>query len=179
MKITVDYRKRTHLVVVILALAILPARAEDKAIHIEVSTAKVLKFDRTIRDVIPGDKDIADVSVEGARTLVVTGKKEGRTNVIVYDANSNEIYSADIIVGPRNIVWGVPKAAGSKTPEKLDSFSQWNCPPEKLCTFVKESETVLPTQVSRSSINSNSNINQNISGPTPSTPSASGEPLTQ
>jgi hypothetical protein len=168
------FLKGTPLAGLLLALAILPARAENAAIQIDVSTAKVLKFDRTIRDVIAGDKDIADVAVEGARTLVVTGKKEGKTNVIVYDVNNDEIYSAQIIVGPRYLVWIVPKSGAGKA-ATLTSSSTWDCAPDKLCNFVKESETVLPTQVTKGTQKIDQNVNQNVSGPAPS----GSAPLTQ
>jgi hypothetical protein len=168
-----DYWRHAQLVGLMLALSMPAAMAQENAIYVELSTAKVLRLDRSIRDVIPGDKDIADVAVQGDRTLVVTGKKEGKTNVIVFDVLGKEILNSDIIVAhnraPRYYVWVVPRTGKGGT---LTTSSVWDCFPGKLCNFVKESEVVAPTQVSRSYSKQdiNQNIQQNSSGASPNPP---------
>ena len=51
--------------------------------------AKVLKLDQPVSKVIVGNADVADATVADSRTIVLTGKAFGTTNLVLLDADGN------------------------------------------------------------------------------------------
>jgi Flp pilus assembly secretin CpaC len=57
-------------------------------------------LDRPVGTVIVGNPDIADVTVQSEKIVVLTAKKlQGNTNLIVLDTENNDLLKADIFVG--------------------------------------------------------------------------------
>jgi len=123
----------------------LPARAQDQTIEISPSNTTLLTFDRPIHAIIVGDPDVADVTREGDRRVIVTAKKKpGATNLILLDADSNEMFNASIIVADLD-----PKGeritvqVGGLGPGNLQKQWVYRCPGHRLCEIVKEPELVV------------------------------------
>lgn len=87
----------------VLALsAALPfsASAEDSSGYLRVymNNARVLKLDRPVSKVIVGNSDVADATVADAKTIVLTGRAFGSTNLVLLDADGNAIVDERILV---------------------------------------------------------------------------------
>ncbi len=88
--------------VALLALsmtAAAPGNAQATAFDIAVDEARVIRLERSPKSVIVGNPSIADVTLENGRVLVVTGKAAGETNLIVLDAEGQEIAARTLRVG--------------------------------------------------------------------------------
>jgi Pilus formation protein N terminal region len=80
-----------------------PARAQSPAtLDVRIDEARLIRLDADAAQVIVGNPSIADVAVQGARLLVVTGKSYGSTNVIVLDREGREILSTRLGVAPND-----------------------------------------------------------------------------
>jgi len=78
-------------------LSAAPAIAQDVApINVNVNMARILRISAPAATVIVGNPGIADVTIQDPKTLILTGKSFGQTNLIVLDSAGNPI--ADTIV---------------------------------------------------------------------------------
>jgi Flp pilus assembly secretin CpaC len=84
-----------------LALALAPAALADP-FSVKVDQTVTLKIAGAANSVIIGNATVADVSVHDARTLLVTGKAFGTTNLTILDRGGNTIYTNQIVVGGEN-----------------------------------------------------------------------------
>lgn len=88
----------------ILALFTLATLTVAPAIAVELEVApehaRVVRLPGDASAVIVGNPAIADALVHDRRTLVITGRVPGRTNVIAVDRVGRIIYSHDILVTP-------------------------------------------------------------------------------
>tara|TARA_R110000868_G_scaffold35362_3_gene126918 strand:+ start:6474 stop:6926 length:453 start_codon:yes stop_codon:yes gene_type:complete len=73
-----------------------PALAEDLTIAVE--HAQVIRLPGEASAVVIGNPSIADALVHDGRTLILTGRLQGRTNVIALDRIGRVIYSREIAV---------------------------------------------------------------------------------
>ncbi len=83
---------------VAFALALAPAAAADP-FTVKVDQTVTLKLNAPANSVVVGNATVADVAVHDARTLLVTGKAFGSTNLTVLDRAGNTIYTNQLIVG--------------------------------------------------------------------------------
>jgi hypothetical protein len=67
-----------------------------------IDEARLIRLDRDAAQVIVGNPSIVDVSAQGSRLLVITGKSFGATNVIALDSQGREILSAKLGVAPND-----------------------------------------------------------------------------
>jgi hypothetical protein len=96
-------RRRAFAAVLLAALSAAPAAAEPPpGVDIRIDEARLLRLDQDAAQVIVGNPSIADVAVQSARLLVVTGKSYGATNLIVLDAEGREILSTRLGVAPND-----------------------------------------------------------------------------
>lgn len=72
------------------------AIAKEAAVSVEVNMARILRISAPASTVIIGNPGIADVTIQDATTLIITGKSYGFTNLIILDASGNPV--ADTIV---------------------------------------------------------------------------------
>ena len=79
-------------------LAIAPAAAADP-FTVKVDQTVTLKLSSPANSVVIGNATVADVSVADARTLLITGKAFGATNLTVLDRAGNMIYTSQLVVG--------------------------------------------------------------------------------
>ena len=69
---------------------------EAAPINVNVNMARILRINAAAATVIVGNPGIADVTIQDPKTLILTGKSFGQTNLIVLDGAGNPI--ADTIV---------------------------------------------------------------------------------
>lgn len=75
------------------------ARAgEDTMMRVFLNHAKVLKLDQPVSKVIIGNAEVADATVADSRTIVLTGKAFGTTNLVLLDADGNALLDERILV---------------------------------------------------------------------------------
>lgn len=74
-------------------------RAEDgDMLRVYMDHARVLKLDRPVSKVIVGNAEVADATVADAKTIVLTGRNFGTTNLVLLDADGNAIVDERILV---------------------------------------------------------------------------------
>lgn len=66
---------------------------------VKVDETVTLKLNQAANSVVVGNATVADVTVHDARTLLVTGKAFGSTNLTVLDRAGNTIYTSQLTVG--------------------------------------------------------------------------------
>jgi Flp pilus assembly secretin CpaC len=79
-------------------LAATPAAAKDGLMQVFLNQAKVLKLDRPVSKVIVGNSEVADATVADAKTIVLTGKAYGTTNLVLLDAAGNPMLDERVLV---------------------------------------------------------------------------------
>lgn len=85
----------------IAAVAVLTAAAaaaQEPMMRVYMDHARVLKLDRPVSKVIIGNADVADATVADSRTIVLTGRNFGTTNLVLLDADGNAIVDERILV---------------------------------------------------------------------------------
>jgi len=70
----------------------------DTGIHVIMNQARVLRLARPADTVVIGDPAIADAVVKDARTVVLTGKGFGITNIVILDADGSAIVDDQVMV---------------------------------------------------------------------------------
>lgn len=101
-------------VVTILAAGAIAAKAEP--ISVMVDRAKVMRVSRPADIVIIGNPAIADATIQDNRTLIITGRSFGTTNLIVLDAEGQAIADEIVTVGsPDDQVVTVYRRASRQT----------------------------------------------------------------
>jgi Flp pilus assembly secretin CpaC len=74
------------------------ARADEGVLRVFMDHARVLKLDRPVAKVIIGNSKVADATVADAKTIVLTGRSFGTTNLVLLDADGNAIVDERILV---------------------------------------------------------------------------------
>jgi Flp pilus assembly secretin CpaC len=74
------------------------AGAAEEMLNVYMNHARVLKLDRPVSKVIIGNSDVADATVADAKTIVLTGRSFGTTNLVVLDTDGNAIVDERILV---------------------------------------------------------------------------------
>jgi Flp pilus assembly secretin CpaC len=77
-------------------LALPSTAAEGDPISVKVNMARILRIDAPAATVIIGNPGVADVTIQDPKTLVLTGKSYGQTNLIILDDMGNPI--ADTLI---------------------------------------------------------------------------------
>jgi Flp pilus assembly secretin CpaC len=88
----------TTVLTVAAVLSIAPATQADTGIHIVMNQARILKLARPADTVVVGDPEIADAVVKDSRTVVLTGKGFGITNIVIIDADGAAIVDDQVMV---------------------------------------------------------------------------------
>jgi len=74
------------------------AMAEEPLMRVYMDHARVLRLDRPVSKVIIGNAKVADATVADARTIVLTGRSFGTTNLVLLDVDGNAIVDERILV---------------------------------------------------------------------------------
>lgn len=70
----------------------------DTGIGVTMNEAKIVKLARPADTIIVGNPAIADASVQDAKTIVLTGKGFGTTNLVVLDTSGSPIIDEQVTV---------------------------------------------------------------------------------
>lgn len=89
---------KKFIAILAFAMALAPAAAADP-FAVKVDQTVTLKVAGAANSVVIGNATVADVAVHDSRTLLVTGKAFGSTNLTVLDRAGNTIYTNQIVVG--------------------------------------------------------------------------------
>lgn len=76
------------------------ATAQEGAglLRVYMNQARILKLDRPVSKVIIGNAQVADATVADPKTIVLTGRAFGATNLVLLDAEGNAIADERILV---------------------------------------------------------------------------------
>jgi Flp pilus assembly secretin CpaC len=74
------------------------SHAQDDMLRVYMDHARVLKLDRPVSKVIVGNSQVADATVADPKTIVLTGRAFGTTNIVLLDADGNAILDDRILV---------------------------------------------------------------------------------
>ncbi|WFU09131.1 pilus assembly protein N-terminal domain-containing protein [Rhizobium sp. CB3090] len=72
--------------------------ADDGMLRVYMDHARVLKLDRPVSKVIVGNSQVADATVADPKTIVLTGRSFGTTNIVLLDSDGNAIVDERILV---------------------------------------------------------------------------------
>ena len=120
-----------------------PASAQQKSaapdpLLLRPGYATLLKFDKPIATVVIGDPVVADVLPRGDRAVMLSGRAVGSTNLIVIDADNNEIYNGTVIVRvsppPVGEIHVHRPNIGANASPTIHDYTAYNCQPE--CALV-------------------------------------------
>ncbi|GKX33136.1 MAG: hypothetical protein MnENMB40S_07540 [Rhizobiaceae bacterium MnEN-MB40S] len=91
------------IILVALFTGIAPAQAAaDDNIRVEVDYARVIKLDQPVSKVIIGNADIADAAVADSKTIILTGKSFGTTNIVILDEQGQALVDERVLVSLEN-----------------------------------------------------------------------------
>jgi Flp pilus assembly secretin CpaC len=97
--------KRAFVIVLPLAFAMLAAggavsraQEDESLMRVFLNHAKILKLDRPVSKVIIGNALVADATVADSRTIVLTGKAFGTTNLVLLDVDGNALLDEQVLV---------------------------------------------------------------------------------
>ena len=74
------------------------AEQDGDFIRVFMNHARVLKLDRAVAKVIIGNNQVADATVADSKTIVLTGRSFGTTNLVLLDAADNAIVDQRVLV---------------------------------------------------------------------------------
>jgi|GEM_PF-1353935 len=81
-----------------------PAGAtEIQAIQVQTDQAHILRLDKPVKSVIIGNDAIADAVMQDAKTIILTGRNNGVTNLVVMDQNGETLLDEKVMVGQNDL----------------------------------------------------------------------------
>jgi Flp pilus assembly secretin CpaC len=96
--LTARYAGILAVVALLSAPAAVSAAPVGETVDVTIDFAKILRLDEPAATIFIGNPGIADASVEDERTVVLTGKTAGTTNLIILDKDGKEMANAVIRV---------------------------------------------------------------------------------
>ena len=82
----------------LLAASLVSLAANAAGIEVTMNQARIVKLSRAADTIVIGNPAIADASVQDARTVVLTGKGFGVTNLVILDETGNLIIDEQVTV---------------------------------------------------------------------------------
>jgi len=79
--------------------SIQPVYAQSRNIEVLVDQATMLRLERAAAEIVVGNPSIADVAIQNSKTIVLTGKSFGETNLIVLDSKGKTLVNRRVVVG--------------------------------------------------------------------------------
>jgi Flp pilus assembly secretin CpaC len=121
---------KRSLTAVSLALLLAPAAtagADDGFLAVGLGRISVVHARQSIATVAVGDPEIADVAIEGDRSVMVFGKKSGQTDLVLMNDAHQPIVSSHILVGPGG--GGTDMIIVRRSGKEGISTEPWYCAP--------------------------------------------------
>lgn len=72
---------------------------EIQAIQVQTDQAHILRLDKPVKSVIIGNDNIADAAMQDSKTIILTGRNNGVTNLVVMDQNGDTLLDEKVMVG--------------------------------------------------------------------------------
>lgn len=120
-------KKQFRLAILMLVLAI-PGASASETLEVSLGYSQVVGPVKDMATVIIGNDGVADATLGGGGTIILTGKAIGATNLIVLDAAGQELLSSPLNVVPLD---RRPKANIRVT--KGVSWQDYECGPDDAC----------------------------------------------
>jgi Flp pilus assembly secretin CpaC len=79
-------------------MALNAIQAQAGELIVKYDQSQLLRLPRPVSEIIIGNSTIADITVQGKKLLVVTGKSFGHTNIILLDSEQNVIQENRVVV---------------------------------------------------------------------------------
>jgi Flp pilus assembly secretin CpaC len=92
------FRLACALAIIAVATPAALAHADGDLMRVYMNQARILKLDRPISKVIIGNDKVADATVADAKTIVLTGRSFGTTNIVLLDKDGNAVLDKRILV---------------------------------------------------------------------------------
>lgn len=86
------------LAITTMAMPVNATETAEESIIVTVDRAKVFRISRAASTIIVGNPAIVDVTIEDEKTLVLTGRSFGVTNLIILDLEGNPVIDQTVIV---------------------------------------------------------------------------------
>jgi Flp pilus assembly secretin CpaC len=81
-----------------LLLLAAPAAANEGGIEVVLNQAKIVKLTKDASTIVVGNPEIVDATVQDARTIVLTGKGFGVTNLVILDPEGAAVVDQSVFV---------------------------------------------------------------------------------
>jgi Flp pilus assembly secretin CpaC len=81
-----------------LAFGLSSALSADTGIEVVMNQAKIVKLTKDAATIVVGNPDIVDATVQDARTIVLTGKGFGVTNLVILDPDGAPVVDQSVFV---------------------------------------------------------------------------------
>ena len=82
-----------------VAAMVMGANAQaEPGIEVIMNQARIVKLTRAADTIVVGNPAIADASVQGANTIILTGKGFGVTNLVVLDSDGTAVIDEQVTV---------------------------------------------------------------------------------
>lgn len=75
-----------------------PSASQHNVLEVTIDRAKIIRTDQPASTIIIGNPSIVDATIQDSRTLVLTGRSYGVTNLIVLDSNGDPVIDETIVV---------------------------------------------------------------------------------
>lgn len=97
-RVFTTHRLAGPLAAAVVTLATLAPAWAAQPIMVYMNHARILRLNQPVERVIIGNSNIADVTVADPRTIVLTGKEYGTTNLVLLGHDGNAIVDKDVLV---------------------------------------------------------------------------------
>jgi hypothetical protein len=104
----------------VLSCAPMQSASAQEGVALAPGAVLILRTDRVVKTIVIGVPEVADAAVATARTVVVTGKAAGRTEIVLLDESGDEIMHKDVRVGPKTVSMRELGARGEVTTYECD-----------------------------------------------------------
>jgi hypothetical protein len=100
-------------------------------VELHAGYTRLLRFEKPISTVAIGNPDIAAAMVSTDRSLLITGKAAGTTNLLILDGIGGEVLNATLVVTPNR---SASAAVSINSSKELHAHHVYRCNP--ICTLV-------------------------------------------
>lgn len=84
--------------IAVLAALVATAASAAETMILTVGKAEVVRLPRDAANIVIGNPELFDITVEDPRLLLVFGRAEGQSNLVILDQNGGEILASKIVV---------------------------------------------------------------------------------
>lgn len=76
---------------------------ENQTIQIQTDQAHILRLDKPVKSVIIGNDAIVDAIMQDSKTIILTGRNNGVTNLVVMDQNGETLLDENVMVSQNDL----------------------------------------------------------------------------